>query len=133
MKPTAINFGRPDPSGPFVYGQQVKFGPTRPMNVGGLTSPASKLEGRVIGRSNGEDVLVSSTNVNFPPVPAAKGTRNGELDKNAAMSASMFLPQAGPPLLPGLEPEAFPFALGQWQRAPKRKVVAEFKWTVDGL
>jgi hypothetical protein len=82
----------------FLYGGLLKYGPLSPVNIGGLTCPTSEMEGFLIvpgsgsGTGAGGRDVVSTTQVQFPPIPRSQLTSYGELPPGEAKSLEITVP-----------------------------------------
>lgn len=76
---------------PFVYGQEIEFGPALPINIGGLASPDSTLVATLF--LNFPTQKFSRTTVPFPSIPGEKDTRYGELSPSATQTVKLAVPK----------------------------------------
>lgn len=76
---------------PFVYGQNLEYGPVLPVNIGSLYSPDSTMNGTIY--FNFASPRSTSTSVPFPKIPGEEGTKYGSLPSSAARKLNLKIPQ----------------------------------------
>ena len=76
---------------PFIYGQLLEFGPTMPINLGGLSSPDSNLLASLFLNFNIQKV--AQTRLSFPTIPGEKDTKYGELPPSNMQKVVLQIPE----------------------------------------
>ena len=76
---------------PFIYGQLLEFGPTMPINLGGLAAPDSTLLASLFLNFNIQKV--AQTRLSFPTIPGEKDTKYGELPPSNMQKIVIQIPE----------------------------------------
>ena len=76
---------------PFIYGQILEYGPTAPINLGGLSSPDSTLLASLLLNFSMQKVI--QTRLSFPTIPGEKDTKYGELPSSNMQKLTVYIPE----------------------------------------
>jgi hypothetical protein len=127
--PLPINYGKEGPqSDPFIFGQELRFGPVLPINIGSIGSPASKMLGSITLQTS---PAAEHSYVKFPPIPGENKTRYGELSPSSAQTMTLKVPKlkdAGFVLHPNIWP--WPKT---WSPAPRATAKFNTIFNIDGI
>lgn len=113
IPPVLPTEGKPTPTtntSVYLYGGKLTFGPVSPINIGGLICPESELVGAMCFGPNNA-VVIASTQVTFPEIPAAQSTTYGELSVDKQKVLEVVLPHMEAPCFSyqPINPLAFPW------------------------
>lgn len=129
LYPIAVNYGKDCPeSDPFVFGQELRFGPVLPINIGSIASPATKMLGSITLQTS---PAAEHSYVKFPSIPGENKTRYGELSPSSAQTMSVKVPKlkdAGFVLHPNIWP--WPKS---WSPAPRATAKFNTIFNIDGI
>lgn len=127
--PIPVNYGKEGPeSDPFIFGQELRFGPVLPINIGSISSPASKMLGSITLQTS---PAAEHSYVRFPSIPGENKTRYGELSPSSAQTMNVKVPKlkdAGFVLHPNIWP--WPKS---WSPAPRATAKFNTIFNIDGI
>lgn len=129
LNPVPLNFSAVSPqSDPFIFGQELQFGPVLPINIGSIASPPCKLLGSVVLQTN---PAAEHSFVKYPSIPGEYKTRYGELPASASQILKVKVPRLKHAGF-NLNSESWPWVT-VWSPIPRS--VAKFNtiFNIDGI